>query len=470
MPSATILPASGSDAAPVSSARVFLSYSHDDSQLIGRFIDHFGVALQTISLEREEVLFVDREHLRAGEDWETTLLKEIDDADIFVFLVSASSLQKDGYCMRAELPRAAAAGKHIVPVLLRTCDWEGQKIPGDPRKRTLSALSAIPCDPERKVTPVESWEHPDEAWLEVVKALKPLVREASAAAAGGVPRARSVRRSSAQPGADVVDIDLIPYLCDQKSAVNGFEAGLEAWDTRALVVLIKGVWADNTVQFWTRLRVKHLSKFSAHDPLRGSLHALEKPLELPVKSGADRQRTLLYELSEMLTGDRYEIESVEALTKELQEIDGAIAMLALPDGKGTPDGWRTWLRLPGQPRGPKALREALEALLTLIEAIPDDGVRRRMVVAVNLEDEDLAQFRLTTEWKLHRFRRSLVVELDPLSAVTSDDAGHWHRTQRIRDHFHVDEERIISLFQPNAALRLRAFHAAFHRLLNDDGR
>jgi hypothetical protein len=470
MPSATILPASGSNDGAVSGVRVFLSYAHEDSQLIGKFIDHFGVALQTMRLQREEVLFVDREHLRAGDDWEPALLREIDEAHIFVFLMSASSLHEDGYCMRGELLRAAAKEKRIVPVLLRTCDWEDQKIPGDRRERTLSALTAIPCDPERKVKAVENWEHPDEAWHEVVKALKPLVKEASAAGGGGVPRPRtSDRRSSAQPGAGVVDLDLIPYLCDQQPAVHRFEKGMKAWDTRALVVLVKGVWADNPVQFWTRLRVQYLAKF-----LDGSLHAPETPLELPVKdqaqSGADRRETLLHELSEMLTGDRYEIENVAGLTVKLREIDGTIAMLALPDAKGAPGGWRAWLRLPRRPRGPTALREALEALLALIDEIEDATVRRRMVVAVNLEDEEVAEARLATEWDLHRFRGSLVVELDRLSAVTSDDAGHWHRAERIRDHFQVEEERVLGLFPPGTRLRLRDFHSAFHRLLDHGGR
>jgi hypothetical protein len=58
------------------------------------------------------------------------------------------------------------------------------------------------------------------------------------------------------------------------------------------------------------------------------------------------------------------------------------------------------------------------------------------------------------------------VELDPLCAVTAQDARIWHVQHRIRERFRLDEGGITDLFPTmDDALRLRHFHTGFQRLL-----
>jgi hypothetical protein len=443
MPAVTIQPASGPGAPSVSGVRVFVSYSHEDARLAKKFVQYFELLAQSMRLNPREVLFYDERRLMAGYAWEPTLLDGIAQADVFVFLVSANSLRGDHYCMRVEVARAAQAAIPIVPVILTRCPWEGQPIPGHPQGLTLGDLGALPRTPRQQIKPVTAWERADEAWDAVTTGLRAVLERVSPAAPGGGAPAPAAQ----EPDGGTGDVDLIPYLCDQQSAVRRFDGGLEAWDARALFVLVKGVYDDNPAQFWNRLRLANLSEF-----LDGGSLGPDKPLPLPVleaESGADLRRSLLYELSDALTGNRYRIKDTPALTAALQGMDGMIALLAMPTARSAP-----------------ALRAALEALLGLIDEIADDGVRRRIIVAVTLEDEGLVDRRMADEWDLHRFRGSLVVELDPLCAVTAQDARIWHVQHRIRERFRLDEGGITDLFPTmDDALRLRHFHTGFQRLL-----
>lgn len=442
MPALTIQPASGPGAPSVAGVRVFVSYSHEDARLAKKFVQYFELLAQSLRLNPREVLFYDERRLTAGYAWEPTLMDGIAQAHVFVFLVSANSLRADHYCMRVEVARAAQAAIPIVPVVLTRCPWEGQPIPGHPQGLTLGDLGALPRTPRQQIKPVTAWERADEAWDAVTTGLRAVLeRESPAASGGGTAPAQEA------PDAGTGDVDLIPYLCDQQSAASGFDGGLEKWDARALFVLVKGVYDDNPAQFWNRLRLAHLSEF-----LDGGSLGPDKPLPLPVleaESGADLRRSLLYELSDALTGNRYRIKDAAALTAALQGMDGVIPLLAMPTARSAP-----------------ALRAALEALLGLIDEIVDEDVRRRIVVAVTLEDEGLVARRLADEWDLHRFRGSLVVELDPLCAVTSQDAQIWHRQHHIRERFRLDESGITGLFPTrDDALRLRHFQTGFQRLL-----
>jgi hypothetical protein len=452
MPLPIIQPASGHGAAASGAGvRVFLSYSHEDSHLVKGFVRHFELLAQSLGLAPREVLFHDERRLVSGGEYAETLLDAIDQASVFVLLVSSNSLRADRYCMRVEVARAAAAGIPIVPVVLTTCRWEEQRIPGHPRGLTFGDVGALPLNTRRQVRPVARWDSADDAWHAVTSGLLPHLERAAPG-----PAAVATAPTAPTEGG-VVDIDLVPYLCDQRSAVRVFDRGLAAWDSRALVVLVKGVYDDNPAQFWNRLRLAHLSDFLEEDSLRGAGLSPDRPLPLPADdepgSPDDARLVLLHELSDTLTGNRFRIRTVEALTTALRGMDGVIALLAMPAA-----------------RSAAALRQTLEALLGLIGDIGDEAVRRRVVVAVALEDPALVDRRLAGVWELGRFAGTLVVELEPLCAVTAHDARIWHLEHRIRERFRVDEPGITGLFPQGDGLRLRPFHSGFHRLLGPRAR
>jgi hypothetical protein len=108
---------------------------------------------------------------------------------------------------------------------------------------------------------------------------------------------------------------------------------------------------------------------------------------------------------------------------------------------------------------------AIEALLSIIEEIADERALRRMIVAVNLEQPALMDRKLSFEWNLRSFARTVLIELDPLAAVNQYDARLWYIQRRINDLFGVSEESVAALFPSDTSLRMRVFESRVQPLL-----
>src|SRR5262245_3918528 len=102
---------------------VFISYSHQDEALRKELDSHLA------HLQHGKVIRIwhDRK-IGAGEDWEGTISRELEEAQIVLLLISAdflaSSYIRDKE-MRRALERDAAGEAKVIPVMLRRCDWEG---------------------------------------------------------------------------------------------------------------------------------------------------------------------------------------------------------------------------------------------------------------------------------------------------------------------------------------------------------
>jgi hypothetical protein len=140
--------------------RVFVSYAHED--------DHFRRELMKhLSLLVREVLIApwhDRS-IGPGDDWESAIDENLQAADIILLLVSADFMASD-YIDGKELSRALerhdAGEARVVPVILRPADWESAP---------FGRLQAVPTD----ARPITTWPNRDEAWANVVKALRELI-------------------------------------------------------------------------------------------------------------------------------------------------------------------------------------------------------------------------------------------------------------------------------------------------------
>ena len=96
---------------------VFLSYSHDDAQWAQRI----GVLLKPL-LRRERLrLWVDTD-LRAGDAWQSEIMRGITRSRVALLLVSADFLASD-FIMDTELPMLIAHGVRLAPVLVGDCFW-----------------------------------------------------------------------------------------------------------------------------------------------------------------------------------------------------------------------------------------------------------------------------------------------------------------------------------------------------------
>lgn len=97
---------------------VFISYSHKDRETVKNLIDAF---------DRQEISYWSDQQIRAGENWKTEIENALNQASIFVILVSPDFAASDWamYEIGHAISRSRETGAKLIPIIIR----EG-KIPG----------------------------------------------------------------------------------------------------------------------------------------------------------------------------------------------------------------------------------------------------------------------------------------------------------------------------------------------------
>lgn len=139
---------------------VFISYSHREERYKDELVMRFKV-LQAAGLAG--TVWTDR-MLEPGERWESSILRNLEQADMVVLLISNAALASD-FIRTKELKAALAHDKAgtavVVPVILERCNWE--VFP------ELKALQALPKDAK----PLREWKPTrNVGWFHVMEALK----------------------------------------------------------------------------------------------------------------------------------------------------------------------------------------------------------------------------------------------------------------------------------------------------------
>lgn len=156
-------------------AVVFFSYSHADEAARDRLEKHLSV------LRRQQVIetWHDR-RIVAGDALTHRIDAEIERADVILLLVSPDFIASD-YCydieMRRAMERHTEGSARVIPIILRHCDWHDTPFGG---------LTAAPKDGR----PINTWPDLDEAFLDVVRAIKTAVA-AAPASSSPPPQARA---------------------------------------------------------------------------------------------------------------------------------------------------------------------------------------------------------------------------------------------------------------------------------------
>src|SRR4030095_7249698 len=126
------------------------------------------LAKRLSALEDEGLIVVwhDRK-ITGGREWAGAIDDALRSADIVLLLISADFLDSD-YCNDVELTEAIrrhdAAQARVVPVILRSCDWEHSR---------FARCNALPPDG----VPVVEAEHPDQRFVAVARGLRAIVAE-----------------------------------------------------------------------------------------------------------------------------------------------------------------------------------------------------------------------------------------------------------------------------------------------------
>ena len=137
--------------------RLFISYSHEDSQFLMEFKAHLSPLVNSRTLTSWSDL-----ELVLGDELDEKLRSELQSADLVAFLVSSDFLSSIS-CYQDELIRVlelrSSKPIEVLPIILRSCLWEDT-----PLRRFLAA----PQDGK----PISTFSDRDAAWLDVVHQIK----------------------------------------------------------------------------------------------------------------------------------------------------------------------------------------------------------------------------------------------------------------------------------------------------------
>jgi hypothetical protein len=179
------------------SLKVFISYAHADEAHRKTLAKHLS------ALEDEGLIAIwhDRK-ITGGREWAGAIDDALRSADIVLLLISADFLASD-YCNDVELTEAMrrhdAAQTRVVPVILRSCDWEHSR---------FARSNALPPDG----VPVVEAEHPDQRFVAVARGLRAIVTELtspdSATTTHNPTRSDVSPATSPTPGAEASSADV----------------------------------------------------------------------------------------------------------------------------------------------------------------------------------------------------------------------------------------------------------------------
>jgi hypothetical protein len=156
---------------------LFYSYSHADENLRDQLETHLS------TLKRQGIIssWHDR-RIAAGAELKQATDSHINTSDVILLLISPDFIASD-YCYEREMTRALErhdkGEARVIPVILRPCDW--QELP-------FGKLLATRTDGR----PITMWPNVDEAFLDVVKAIKRALAEI-------VPNTKPISEVSARP-------------------------------------------------------------------------------------------------------------------------------------------------------------------------------------------------------------------------------------------------------------------------------
>lgn len=141
--------------------KVFISYSHEDIDALDRLKMHLTPLLKQNQIE----LWNDNE-IEVGAIWDKEIKKRLEDADIFIALISSSYLASN-FAYEIELKKAIERHRKeelvVVPIIIRYCDWQSTP---------LANIQVLPSDGQ----PVISRSRfTDEAYYDIVKGISNVI-------------------------------------------------------------------------------------------------------------------------------------------------------------------------------------------------------------------------------------------------------------------------------------------------------
>ncbi len=229
--------------------KLFVSYSHRDKDWCEKLLGHLSGLEQTALIER----WFDGK-IRPGDDWNGSISKELEEADVIVLLVSANYMNSVfcGLEVERAMERSDAGEAKVVPVLLDFYNLSGC---------AFEKLQVFPS-PDKPIRS-KHWENADQALSQVSEAIGDIARSWS----GMTKKARLLNPNRQELRA------LLHYLCDRSpqadALVEAFSPAMRR-PGRPFVIVLQGGRLDALEQFLNRLQHWLLPQFLGSKPGRWS--------------------------------------------------------------------------------------------------------------------------------------------------------------------------------------------------------
>jgi tetratricopeptide (TPR) repeat protein len=167
--------------APTKVLEIFCSYAHEDERL------RKALEKQMSLLKRDGLITEWHDHkISAGIAWENEILTHLNSAQIILLLISPDFIASD-YCYSNEMQRAMerheSGEARVIPVILRPADW---------KSALFGKLKALPSDGKA----ITRWKNRDEAFLNVAKGIRRVVKELTSPTTSATKAASSLTSSS----------------------------------------------------------------------------------------------------------------------------------------------------------------------------------------------------------------------------------------------------------------------------------
>jgi len=142
--------------------KVFISYSKADEKFLAQLKKHIA------PLQRQGLLQTwDDTDLMAGEEWDSSIRRELTTADIIILLVSSDLMATDYVWdieMKEAVERHARGQATVIPVIVRPSLWQDSP---------FARLTAVP----QKGIAIATWADMDEAWAQVGERIKQVAKQ-----------------------------------------------------------------------------------------------------------------------------------------------------------------------------------------------------------------------------------------------------------------------------------------------------
>lgn len=138
------------------STSIFISYSKDDVHYLKQLTKHLSTIKNRLNIWEDHKIM-------AGDNWNKLITERLYQADIIIFLVSASLFDTE-YIMNIELriAKERLEKKHdiiVIPIIIKDCNWEDS---------IFGVFNALPF----KGKPISLFKNRDTAWKGVISEIK----------------------------------------------------------------------------------------------------------------------------------------------------------------------------------------------------------------------------------------------------------------------------------------------------------